>query len=131
MKAHLIGLSLTTLLLMVAGCGTYDRTGGLPPLQITVRTPEHITLKAEGSPGQRFSVVLTVDGVRRAVFGVTPTEFDLNCFLLAGEVTRVEGDGSFIFVIERQNGTGRFYTPPVKNLRSFRYYDGEIWLAQK
>jgi hypothetical protein len=75
---------------------------------------------------------LTVDGSRREISGVTPAEFELDCVVLVGEVTKVDGDGSFNFMIERQNPRGLFYTPPVKNLGCFRYHAGSIGiLAQK
>ena len=132
MKKHIVNLSLAILILIPGGCATYDRSEGLPPLRVSTRTPEHIILRTDGSPGQKFSAVLTVDGSRREISGVTPAEFPLECVVLVGKVTTVDGDGSFGFVIERQNGRGRFYTPPVKSLRCFRYYSGSIGLlAQK
>lgn len=125
MKKHLAHLSLTALIFVVGGCATYDRTEGMPPLRISAKTPERIILKTEGASGQSFSAILIIDGSRREISGVTPAEFPLECVVLVGEATRVDGDGSFHFVIERRNGRGRFYTPPVSNLR-FRYYSGAI-----
>lgn len=119
---------MTALILIVGGCATYERTEGMPPLRISTKTPESIVLRTDGSPGQSFSAVLTVDGSRREISGVTPAEFPLECVVLVGEVTRFDGDGSFSFMVERQNGKGRFYTPPVSRLLRFRYYSGSISL---
>jgi hypothetical protein len=126
MKKHIINLSLAAITLIVGGCATTQRTEGFPPLRVTTTTPEHIILKTLGSAGQGFSALLTVDGVRREISGVTPAEFPLECVVLVGEVTKVDGDGSFSFVIERQNGRGLFYTPPVQSLSRFRYYSGSM-----
>src|SRR5512137_866900 len=106
MKKHVISLSLAVMALIVGGCATTQRTEGLPPLRVTTTIPEHSVLKTVGAPGQSFSAILTVDGSRREISGVTPAEFPLECVVLVGEVTKYDGDGSFSFVIERQNGRG-------------------------
>ena len=103
----------------------------MPPLRVSTKTPERIILQTEGPAGESFSVVLTVDGLRREISGVTPAEFPLEGVVLVGEVTKVEGDGSFNFVIERQNGRGRFNTPPVNSLRCFQYYSGSMGILAR
>lgn len=129
MKNHIITLSSIAMTLLVAGCATTPRadapqTVEFPPLRVTTTTPEHILLKTVGSSGQTFSAVLTVDGSRREINGVTPAAFPLECVVLVGEVTAVGGDGSFSFVIERQDGRDLSYTPAVQRHHRFRYHSG-------
>ena len=131
MKMRIINLGLAAMILVVGGCATTQRAEVFPPLRVSTK-PEHITLKTVGPSGQSFSAVLMVDDSRQEISGVTPAEFPLECVVLAGKVTKVDGDGSFRFVIERQKIPGRFYTPAVKDLQRFRYYSGSIEvLAQK
>lgn len=128
MNQYNLGLSMAALIFFVgAGCATYEDTEG----RIAKGTPERILLRTEGPPGQSFSAVLIVDGSRREISGVTPTEFPMECRLLVGEMKRVDGDGEFSFAIERHDGTGRFYTPPVKDLVSFRYHSGVLEVLTK
>jgi hypothetical protein len=133
MKKHIINLSVVAITLICGGCASYDRTEGFVPLRMTRKTPERIVLKTFGSPGQRFSGVLTVDGKRQEISGVTPAEYPLNCVVLIGEVTSLGGDGDFGFMIERQDTPGRFYTPKinvgtplVREKCRFRYYAGSM-----
>lgn len=122
MKQHLVTLGIIGLLFVFGGCATYDRTEGMPPLRISGMKKESIILRTEGSLGQTFSAVLRIDGLRREISGITPAEFPLECAVLVCEVQRSDGDGSLSFVIERTDGTGRFYTKPVRNLQRFRYH---------
>ena len=104
---------------------------GFPPLQLTSRTPEHITLKTVGSPGQQFTGTLTVDGTGRAISGVTPAEFVFDCVVLAGEVTVTDGDGSFGFHIATPAGNSYVYAPTTNVARLFRYHDRKIEMRTK
>ncbi|MHC1765917.1 MAG: hypothetical protein AB9869_16735 [Verrucomicrobiia bacterium] len=133
MKKQIINLSLVAITFIFSGCASYDRTEGFAPLRISSKTPERIVLKSFGSPGQRFSGVLTVDGKRQEISGETPAEYPLECSVLIGEVTSHGGDGHFGFMIERQDTPGRFYTPKinagtplVRGKYRFRYYAGSI-----
>ena len=131
MKKRIAVLSVVMLVVVGAGYALqeykrYDRTPGFAPLRISSTKAEPIILKTEGAPGQRFSAILTVDGSRKDISGISPAAFPLECILLVGEVTEYDGDGSFSLMIERQNAIGRFYTPPVRDLRRFRYYDNTM-----
>jgi hypothetical protein len=127
-------ITITSLIILALVCGgyiiyeynRYDRTPGFAPLRLAAKKPERLRVKTVGASGQSFTVTLTVDGSRREISGVTPADFSLECIVLVGEVTKFDGDGSFSLLIERQNGIGQFYTPPVRDLQRFRYCDNSI-----
>jgi|GEM_PF-3539067 hypothetical protein len=122
MKKPIVNPSIAALLLVLGGCTTYDRADGMPPLRISTGTPERIVLRTDGAPGQNFSAILTVDGSRKGISAVTPAEFSLDCVVLVNEVTQMDRDASFSFIIERSDGTSRYHTPPVGNFSRFRYH---------
>ena len=133
MRKRIAILSLLVMTLAAAALLTYfhtwyDRTPGFRALRLKTRQPERLLVKTEGMPGQEFSAIFTVDGKRREVSGVTPAQFALECVVLIGEVPTFDGDGSFNLLIERQDGIGRFYTPPALKLSRFRYHRGVIAL---
>jgi hypothetical protein len=130
MKIQIIILSLTAAFVL-GGCASSRQASGFPPLQTRTHTPERITLKTFGPPGQPFSGLLTVDGVRREISGVTPAEYPLECVVLTGVVTNASG-GSQRFGFEVSRANGHFFTPETDRVCWFRYHAGslEVMTAQ-
>lgn len=125
MKIQFIVLTLTTAALVLGGCASSPQESGFPPLQTRTRTPESITLKTFGPPGQQFSGLLTVDGVHREISGVTPAEYPIECVLLSGVVTNMSSNSErFGFEVSRTNG--RFFTPGTDTVCTFRYHAGSL-----
>jgi hypothetical protein len=125
MKIQIIVLSLTTAALVLGGCASSRQASGFPSLQTRTRTPERITLKTFGPPGQQFSGVLTVDGVRREISGVTPAEYPIECVVLSGVVTNASSSSErFGFEVSRANG--QFFTPGTDRVCRFRYHAGSL-----
>jgi hypothetical protein len=116
MKTRSMVLSLAAVALLLGGCATAR--------QAQSSTPERITLKTFGAPGQQFSGVLTVDGVRQDIAGVTPAEYQMECVELSGIVTNASSSKRFGFEVSRKDS--QLFTPGTDRVCCFRYHAGVL-----
>ena len=90
---------------------------------------EAITLQTVGDPGQPFTVMLDVDGVRREWSGVSPEELPLQVNVLTGKVEGRKREGGLSFRIVK--GGSMFAAGPSDPERAwrFRYHNNgiEVW----